>query len=171
MEAGKRTINDIFNGNRILEIPFFQRSYVWAEPQWERLLEDMENVSSMAKSYFLGSIILKQQQTNTGNPIGDKRTLIDGQQRLTTLNILFKILCLRNNQNSSFDRIFRLMNNEIALWHNHNDILDFNRIVNLTTEEDLPGKDPLIAAYNYFREKIDVNKLSMNNILTQFLIQ
>ena len=29
MEAGKRTISDIFNGNRVLEIPFFQRSYVW----------------------------------------------------------------------------------------------------------------------------------------------
>ena len=27
MDAGKRTINDIFNGNRVLEIPFFQRSY------------------------------------------------------------------------------------------------------------------------------------------------
>ena len=45
MEAGKRTINDIFNGNRILEIPFFQRSYVWAEEQWERLLIDMIEVS------------------------------------------------------------------------------------------------------------------------------
>jgi uncharacterized protein with ParB-like and HNH nuclease domain len=31
MDAGKRTINDIFNGNRILEIPFFQRAYVWGE--------------------------------------------------------------------------------------------------------------------------------------------
>lgn len=169
MEAGKRTINDIFNGNRILEIPFFQRSYVWGESQWERLLEDLENVSTMTKSYFLGSIILKQQQTNTGNPIGDKRTLIDGQQRLTTLNILFKILCLRNNLNSSFDRIFRLMNNEIALWHNHNDIDDFNRIVNLSIEENLPGKGPIITAYNYFREKIDVSKLSMNNILTNIM--
>ena len=41
MDAGKRTINDIFNGNRILEIPFFQRAYVWGDEQWERLLEDM----------------------------------------------------------------------------------------------------------------------------------
>ena len=91
MEAGKRTINDIFNGNRVLEIPFFQRSYVWGEPQWERLIEDMETVSSTNKPYFLGSVILKQQQTPTGGNVGDKRTLIDGQQRLTTLNIMFKI--------------------------------------------------------------------------------
>lgn len=33
MDAGKRTINDIFNGSRVLEIPFFQRAYVWGEEQ------------------------------------------------------------------------------------------------------------------------------------------
>ncbi|MDO4225795.1 MAG: DUF262 domain-containing protein, partial [Bergeyella zoohelcum] len=49
MEAGKKTINDIFNGNRILEIPFFQRAYVWGENQWQRLLEDMEYVSNENK--------------------------------------------------------------------------------------------------------------------------
>ena len=45
MDAGKRTINDIFNGNRVLEIPFFQRAYVWGQPQWERLLEDMKDIT------------------------------------------------------------------------------------------------------------------------------
>ena len=31
MDAGKKKINDILNGNRQLVIPFFQRSYVWKE--------------------------------------------------------------------------------------------------------------------------------------------
>lgn len=53
MEAGKRTINDIFNGNRILEIPFFQRAYVWGESQWERLLVDMEHVSQFNKRFVM----------------------------------------------------------------------------------------------------------------------
>ena len=44
MDAGKRTINDIFTGSKMLEIPFFQRSYVWKESEWERMLEDIENV-------------------------------------------------------------------------------------------------------------------------------
>jgi uncharacterized protein with ParB-like and HNH nuclease domain len=61
MAAGKRTINDIFNGNRILEIPFFQRAYVWGDEHWERLLEDMEYVSQTSKPYFLGSAILRPQ--------------------------------------------------------------------------------------------------------------
>ena len=107
MDAGKRTINDIFNGNRVLEIPFFQRAYVWGQPQWERLLEDMKAISSSNKPYFLGSVILKQQETTTGSRIGDKRTVIDGQQRLTTLNIFFKVLCLKTNENFTFDRSFK----------------------------------------------------------------
>ncbi len=65
MEAGKKTISDIFNGNRILEIPFFQRAYVWEDEQWGRLLEDMEEISQQNTPYFLGSVILKQQMTNT----------------------------------------------------------------------------------------------------------
>ncbi|HSD15581.1 MAG TPA: DUF262 domain-containing HNH endonuclease family protein [Flavobacterium sp.] len=169
MDAGKRTINDIFNGNRILEIPFFQRAYVWGEPQWERLIEDLETVSASNKPYFLGSVILKQQQTTTGGNVGDKRTLIDGQQRLTTLNIFFKVLCLKTGLNNSFDRVFRLMNNNIALWHNHNDIADFNRIMNLATEEELSRESSIIEAYNYFRKEINVDKLNMNNILTNIM--
>lgn len=169
MEAGKRTINDIFNGNRVLEIPFFQRSYVWGKPQWERIIEDMETVSATNKPYFLGSVILKQQQTTTGGRVGDIRTLIDGQQRLTTLNILLKVLCLKTGMNASFDRVFRLMDNGIALWHNHNDLTDFNKVLNLSAEEELNGESSIIEAYNYFKNKIIVDNLNLNNILTNIM--
>jgi hypothetical protein len=62
LDAGKRTVRDIFNRGRNLEIPFFQRSYVWKDPQWQRFLEDMEIVSDTKQSYFLGSVILKQKR-------------------------------------------------------------------------------------------------------------
>jgi uncharacterized protein with ParB-like and HNH nuclease domain len=169
MDAGKRTINDIFNGNRILEIPFFQRSYVWADDQWERLLEDMENVSRSNKPYFLGSVILKQQPTNTGNQVGDIRTLIDGQQRLTTLNIFFKVLCLKINKNPTFERIFKLISNKIALRHNHNDIEAFEEILNLTEEKDIVGDSNIAKAYIYFKRNIDPEKLNFQSILANIL--
>ena len=116
MEANKKSINNIFNGNRVIEIPFFQRAYVWGEAQWERLLTDMETVSATGRPYFLGSVILKQQPTQTSSQVGDKRTLIDGQQRLTTLNILFKVLCLKSQQPATFDRVFRLINNDKEVY-------------------------------------------------------
>lgn len=169
MDAGKRTINDIFNGNRIIEIPFFQRAYVWGEEQWERLLSDMEDISATNKPYFLGSVILKQQPTRSGEEIGDLRTLIDGQQRLTTLNIFFKVLYLKNNSIPSFDRIFRLMNNELALWHNHNDINSFEKILNLMSLDEIEVKDNITRAYQYFKDKIKPEKINTNSILKNVL--
>lgn len=169
MDAGRRTISDIFNGNRILEIPFFQRSYVWEEEQWERLLQDMELVSQNNKPYFLGSVILKQQSTDTERTVGDIRTVVDGQQRLTTLNIFFKVLCLRNNINTSFDRVFKLLNNEIALEHNHNDIEDFNQIVSLDEEIDIDDESNIIKAYDYFRENIILEILDFQKILSKII--
>jgi uncharacterized protein with ParB-like and HNH nuclease domain len=169
MEAGKRTINDIFNGNRVLEIPFFQRSYVWGEEQWERLLTDMENVSKSNKPYFLGSVILKQQPTNTQKNVGDIRTVVDGQQRMTTLNIFFKVLCLKTNTNPSFERVFKLISNDIALLHNHNDIESFNRILNLTSEDLLDETDEITKAYNYFRQNADVDVLDFQKILSNIM--
>ncbi|AWH86308.1 hypothetical protein HYN59_14855 [Flavobacterium album] len=169
MDAGKRTINDIFNGNRILEVPFFQRAYVWGEDQWERLLEDMENVSSNVKPYFLGSVILKQQPTPTGSIVGDVRTVIDGQQRLTTLNIFFKVLCLMNGQVNMFDRTFRLMNNDIAIKHNHNDAETFEFILNLTELIELDQRNNIFKAYEYFRKNISVEKLNIQHILSSIL--
>jgi uncharacterized protein with ParB-like and HNH nuclease domain len=169
MEANKRSINDIFNGNRVLEIPFFQRAYVWNEQQWERLLDDMEGICEYRKPYFLGSVILKLQQTSSGPQIGDRRTLIDGQQRLTTLNILFKVLCLKTNQNNVFDRTFRLYDNNVALLHNHDNHVSFNKVLNLTSEEDIEGDDLIIETYRYFKKNIVPEKLNINDILTNIM--
>lgn len=168
MDAGKRTINDIFNGNRILEIPFFQRAYVWGEEQWERLLEDMEHVSQVNKPYFLGSVILKQQPTNTANAVGDKRTLIDGQQRLTTLSIFFKVLSLKSGDDYEFNRMFKLRD-KIAVQHNHNDIDAYETVMNLTELKDLSATDNITTSYNYFKENLNSDKLDISKILTKIL--
>ena len=70
-----------------LEIPFFQRSYVWGESNWEELLESL---SDRQTTHFLGSIILKKENFFAGEI--PTYSVIDGQQRLTTLSILFKAL-------------------------------------------------------------------------------
>ena len=169
MDAGKKTIGDIFNRTRILEVPFFQRAYVWGEEQWERMLEDMENVCLTNKPYFLGSVILKQQPTSTNYKVGDVRTVIDGQQRLTTLNILFKVFCLKTSQNPLFDT-FKTISGDISLQHNHNDIEDFTRIVELNELSDLDDKNKkIIGAYNFFKKNLQPEKLDFFKILSNVL--
>ncbi len=86
MDAGKKQLADILNGNRVLEVPYYQRSYVWKEEQWARFISDMEYITSTNKDYFLGSIILKQQPTGI-SPF-DIQSIIDGQQRFTTFALL-----------------------------------------------------------------------------------
>ena len=169
MDAGKRTINDIFNGSRVLEIPFFQRAYVWGEEQWERLLEDVDNVCRSNEPYFLGSVILKQQQTNTMSCYGDIRTIIDGQQRLTTLSILLKVLCLKTGKLNQFDKRFRLDDDTTVLKHNHNDIDAYTAIMNLTSEESIDKKDNISEAYKYFRETLNPDKVSFDAIANKML--
>lgn len=171
MDAGKRTLNDIFNGNRILEIPFFQRSYVWDEPQWSRFLDDMELITERNTVHFLGSVILKQTMTPSDSKAGDVRILIDGQQRLTTFNIFFKVLGLLKND-SFLKNIFRLQrhNECLALQHNHNDIDSFEKIMNLDELKDLSEKqDSISKAYTYFKDHIDVTKIDDQRILNNVL--
>ena len=174
MDAAKKTISDIFNGNRILEIPFFQRAYVWEDEQWGRLLEDMEEISQQNTPYFLGSVILKQQMTNTTKSVSDVRTLIDGQQRLTTLSIFLKVLCLKNNKNKVFKNRFYIEDDDgnktiISLEHNHNDINNYNEILNLQTEEDINKTNNISRAYTYFKNNIKTEKLNFQKILSNVM--
>lgn len=166
MDAGKRTISDIFNGNRKLIIPFFQRTYVWKEEQWSRLVEDMEYISSTGNDYFLGSIILKSHPTPSTGSVGDIRTVIDGQQRLTTIAIFMKVLGLKTNQLGVVNRLFTLYDGSIAMQHSQGDSDAFNKVMNLTELEDLnPNRSNILNAYCYFKERIDKSKLNIQKIM------
>lgn len=68
-----------------IEIPFFRKGYVWREESWEELLDNLLDVK---QSQFFGSIILKQLECVSGNV--PRWSVIDGQQRLTTLSVLIR---------------------------------------------------------------------------------
>lgn len=68
-----------------IEIPYFQRPYVWGETNWEDLFD---NLIDNQQSHFLGSIILKVIKTASGEV--PRWSVVDGQQRLTTLTILVR---------------------------------------------------------------------------------
>ena len=165
MDAGTATISGVFNGSRLLEIPFYQRAYVWGEEQWERFLGDMEFVTASKRPYFLGSIILKQASSgNTWSEVSEVRTVIDGQQRLTTMVIFFKALCAKNGTNNLFERDFVLETGEVALRHGKYDRQDFEKVVNATGCEPLEGSSAITLAYNYFLKNIDPEKIDRNTI-------
>src|ERR1700690_848715 len=106
---------------RLLIIPFFQRSYVWDEENWERLLADLQAVAAAKRPYFLGSVILKQKPTGSGPNAGGTRIVIDGQQRPTALLLFFKVLYQARKKND-FGTTFFDLQGRLMLQHNRNDI-------------------------------------------------
>ncbi|MBT0878605.1 DUF262 domain-containing protein [Campylobacter sp. 2018MI01] len=78
--------NDVKNKTFI--IPPYQRLYAWKDEQIKALLDDFENCiehnknQEEQKSHFIGNIVVSEND--------DKYILIDGQQRLTTIWLVFK---------------------------------------------------------------------------------
>ena len=96
MKTDTYTPADIFHAQQRLLVPLFQRPYVWnQELQWEPMWRDIKRLltrylaqpDSLHQPHFLGAVVVQQVQ----NPIGEiqRRTVIDGQQRLTTLQLMF----------------------------------------------------------------------------------
>src|SRR5256714_10756772 len=105
MNANAAPILEIFEKKLRLEVPLFQRQYVWSqEHQWEPLWEDISRKFSEylegrkdAPVHFLGAMVLDQKLTPTTHV--PPRQVIDGQQRLTTLQIFlaaFRDTCTAN---------------------------------------------------------------------------
>jgi hypothetical protein len=85
-------------------IPLFQRPYVWVEDlQWAPLWDDVARAAEIYREqqrrsndsatalketgrHFMGAIVLQQQSTGVDEP--ERRHVVDGQQRLTTLQLL-----------------------------------------------------------------------------------
>lgn len=100
MEAKALTPRDLFDLKVNYEIPPFQRPYVWTEDeQWQPLWDDISRVAeaaleasegtqsrNSALGHFLGAVVLKQLPSPAGDP--SRSSVIDGQQRLTTLQLL-----------------------------------------------------------------------------------
>ena len=153
-----------------LHIPYFQRQYVWNIDNWKELLENLLDDES---SHFLGSIILKEKHGNT------EISVIDGQQRLTTLSILFRACCnilLPVANDKGKGRILQAINSllyntsfndldseiEVKIIHSRVDAEDYKKVISsdniqiekiLFPEECKKGEKPssgIMQCYKYF---------------------
>jgi Uncharacterized conserved protein len=106
MDAHALSLLAIFEKKMRLEVPLFQRQYVWSrEQQWEPLWDDISRKFTECLDgrkdgpvHFLGAMVLDQKQTPITHV--EKRQVIDGQQRLTTLQIFlaaFRNFCQEQN--------------------------------------------------------------------------
>jgi alkylated DNA nucleotide flippase Atl1 len=94
METNVRTPQDVFMQPQHIVVPPFQRPYVWEkEEQWAPLWQDVRRMADLRLAHatgdarhFLGAIVVQAQEPILGDL--QASSVIDGQQRLTTLQLL-----------------------------------------------------------------------------------
>lgn len=133
MDANTRTLKELFQKDVRYVIPMFQRPYVWdQEGQWEALWDDLRNVAERyldeldaangsgavaeekAHSHFMGAVVLQQTLMPTAEL--ETRTVIDGQQRLTTMQLVLDAAqeVMEDSEFGEASRMARLVENAFS---------------------------------------------------------
>ena len=159
-------------------VPSYQRNYVWSqEDQWEPLWDDVLEVTqrvldndSDQEPHFLGTIITKP--IPPGQSHLERWSIVDGQQRLTTLQLLIaaahSAFAQYDQAAASASRLRNYLTNQeefvqdghekYKIYHKSRDHFVFAAVVELGLAESTAGStevildQPLFDCYKYFRQ-------------------
>lgn len=155
-----------------LEVPFFQRPYVWEEEHFEALIDSFEDSPEGVMPFF-GSVILKE----FNGPDSGQYLVIDGQQRCTTFCVLIRAIldvCDSTNQLSAnqitrlIDCVYKVSENtegdEIytpKLIPSNPDKKTFDSVMKVGENRSglcsLESNEAIIKAYQYFYNYFSLN--------------
>ena len=171
MDVAKVQVGSLFGSKVQYRIPLFQRHYVWdRENQWQPLWEDITDKSSQRLSHFerqqfshfTGAIVVDQKGTNVDEV--PKYEIIDGQQRLTTFQIILcamRDVCELCGYSDIADEARSYIRNQGMLLNEDEEYklipTKFDR-VSFQSLVDEPiaalGKNNIHTAYCYFKDEI-----------------
>lgn len=178
MEAGVRTLRELLEGKEHYEIPVFQRPYVWnEEDQWAPLWDDVRLVAdgfvgelqgaprTSTPHHFLGAVVYMSHAPGAGGVV--RRDVIDGQQRMTTLQVLAKatrdVLRARGYEDEeesltglihNHQTRFKGTNERFKLWPLPTDRAAFKRVMDDEVPRD-GDTHSLQDAYWFFRSEVE----------------
>ena len=180
---------DLFQKEVRYTIPAFQRPYVWTQDdQWEPLWEDLQNVAENyleeleqsgndqvkaeqgTSPHFLGAVVLKQIPTAAKDI--DRREVIDGQQRMTTLQLLLDAIqwiCEKSDKSSvkgAAMRLSKLVTNDemligddkhqiFKLWPTRSDRDAFRHAMDNGLAVNNFEKSRIVQAHEFFQRQIE----------------
>lgn len=179
MDANILNLTRVFELNRRYVVPLFQRPYVWKQDtHWRPLWEDIENVADRVlagetpRAHFIGAVVLEQQRTAASEL--DCRVVIDGQQRLTTLQLVLEALadaCAVRKLDRVHARLVKLTRNDDAfaeqaderfkVWPTTSDQDAFRRVMNQSTATGVRQEFPnghetgISGAFVFFSDAVD----------------
>lgn len=162
MEAAAVNLNTFFTSHEKFIIPAYQRRYSWEECHCKDLFEDILLLQHTGE-HLLGSVICQTRNRAIGL---NESEIVDGQQRTTTLSLLLKAIQTKFQENKDDANVSRINNylfyqtgineKEVKIQLGNMDNDDFRRIIIGQLNNHYQPQNPkLIAAYNYFIERIN----------------
>lgn len=175
MDADILNLRKLFQQPISYQIPQFQRPYTWDEDaQWKPLWEDVCSVASRLldrkaddriRPHFMGAIVLFPQPSKTGEV--KKSIVVDGQQRLTTLQLLIRAtqqLFQSQDEMARAGRLQELTTNQESYrkavddatkirQSSHSDHLAFQGAIMDDDNADL--RQSVSKAYKYFKTEVN----------------
>jgi uncharacterized protein with ParB-like and HNH nuclease domain len=181
MYANQARVQTIIDGVRQYVVPLFQRPYSWRERHWEVLWTDLAELyeDDRPRNHFIGAVVTMSAPSQPDRV--SKYTLIDGQQRLTTILVLLAAIRDRARQapGTLADKI-----EDLLLRNRYQEGEDAYKL--LPTQPDRPGffgimdgrdrpeGSPVSRAYDFFTLKLattpDLDLDRLHNVIVRQLV-
>ncbi len=145
-DARGRSVGELLNDDVCLSVPRYQRGYVWEEKHWKDLLRDITtSYKNGIYKHFLGTFVF-EDIIEDGSTSIYSTNIIDGQQRITSLQILICSL--------------------IYVFKKH--ILESPEL-SAELFEEISRRIEILQKYLYFRDiKTTRNKMKLDNGVDSF---
>ena len=166
MNADPLTINKVFSSGGDVQyvLPHFQREYAWEKEHWVTLFDDvMEIYGTHAESnteHFMGALVVIQEGDSYGTM--SKFTLVDGQQRLTTISLLLcalkEIIAPESRLRGTIEKLLKNPDEEGSLHYKvlptrkYNDQNAYFAIID--GERSVRSESGIVKAWNYFKRRL-----------------
>lgn len=167
MKASEINLNRFMSQNDTqFIIPVYQRNYDWSHQQCKQLLDDILAIGTDTKrnAHFIGSIVYVHDDVYSASGIREL-TIIDGQQRLTTLTLIYIVIyrlakALKNEH--LYNRInetylinkFAMEEEKLKLRPTDNNNRALKYLLRSDQQEDYSDFSRLVDNFNYFKSRI-----------------
>lgn len=167
MKANETKVEDFLSSNKTqFVIPVYQRNYDWTIGQCKQLLDDILEVGSNKKmnAHFIGSIVYVHDDVYQTSRIKEL-TVIDGQQRLTTLTLIYLVLYKLANELNNQELVneisetylinkFAPEEEKLKLRPTDNNDRALKYLLRNDASEEYTDFSKLIDNFNYFQGRI-----------------
>jgi hypothetical protein len=169
MDVNEVRLGHLFSGDVRFVVPLYQRRYQWSKQNWAALWNDIldavgrHTATGEEPTYFLGAVVLLSQSVGGPRTLVE-REVIDGQQRLATLQVLLnairhvamgrqvdsRYLWLLHRLTRNDDQMAPDPDDAFKLWPTRHDWAAFRAVMAENPHADNNDPHPLVQAHRYF---------------------